>query len=177
MIFAAVSAASQAQPRPTEFQVEAAYLYNFGKFVRWPDNSGPSPQSPFLLCVMGRDPFQGALDAVISGQTIGGAPVAVKKVVDLNGLSGCRILYVNREDVGRFRSALDIAHHLPIVTVSEAPDFLKQGGIIQFVLVGDRIRFAVNLTAAHNAGIELSAELLKVATRVVGENSTGQVRP
>jgi hypothetical protein len=124
--------------------------------------------------VLGRDPFDGALEAVVSGQTIGGRPIALRKVVDATGVPGCRVLYVPAEETRRFRPLLDAVRKSPILTVSDAPDFLERGGIIQFVLVSERVRFAVSMDAAQEAGLQLSAELLKVATRVVGPRMGGE---
>jgi hypothetical protein len=164
------SAAQPEQTHPTEYQIKAAYLYNFGKFVRWRDASSLSPGSAFPICVLGKDPFDGALEATVAGQTIGGNPISVKKVNSVAGVAGCKLLYVNADETKRFRSIMDTVRRLPILTVSDAPDFLDNGGIIQFVVISKRVRFEVNLNAARDAGVQLSAELLKVATRVVGNN-------
>jgi YfiR/HmsC-like len=163
------------EPHPTEYQVQAAYLYNFGKFVRWPANAALRPGAPFTLCVLGKDPFQGALDSLVTGQTVGGSPVAVQRVADTKELGACRLLYATRAESTRFKTVLDAARRLPVITVSDAPDFLQRGGIIQFVIVNNRVRFAINLDAAREAHLQLSAELLKVATKVIGENVIGEV--
>jgi hypothetical protein len=156
------------EARPTEFQVKAAYLYNFGKFVRWPDSAAPSLDSPFTICVVGKNPFDDALEAAVAGQTINGHRVSLKNVTEVSKVAGCQILYVDGSETRRFKSVLNSVRRMPVVTVSDAGDFLDQGGMIQFVLVNDHVRFAVNLVAAREAGIQLSAELLKAATKVTG---------
>ncbi|HVO62081.1 MAG TPA: YfiR family protein [Terriglobales bacterium] len=156
------------EPRPTEYQVKAAYLYNFGRFVRWPTDAAPAQGAAFNICILGRDPFDGALRAVVAGQTINGHPVTVKEVSDSSGAEGCQIVYVDGTETKRFRSVLNNVRRMPLVTVSDSADFLDRGGIIQFTLINDRVRFAVNLEAAREARLQLSAELLKVAIKVTG---------
>jgi len=178
--FAAVSnesATPAAQDtHPTEYQVEAAYLYNFGKFVRWPDATAPRSDAAFTICVLGRNPFDGGLKAVVAGQTINGHLVNVKEVSDITNAEDCQIVYVKEAETKRFREVLNRVRRMPLVTVSDAGDFLDRGGIIQFVLVNDRVRFAVNLEAARIAGVELSAELLKVAVKVTGSDAAKEHR-
>ena len=171
------TALASGQTKATELQVKAAYLYNFGKFVRWTEAGGAS-DARFTICVLGKDPFDGALDSVVSGESIAGKPLAVKRVADRSSVTGCRVLYVSGSEARRFSSLLQELRRMPILTVSDAPDFLRQGGIIQFVTTNDRVRFEVNLPAAQDAGIQLSSELLKVAVKVVGsDTASGQERP
>lgn len=171
-----VTSSASSQQHPTEVQVEAAYLYNFGKFVRWPENSIRVQNSPFTICVLGKDPFDGALESVIAGESIGGARLVVKNIASIEGASGCKVMYINKEELRKFKPALDNLRRLPIVTVSDAGGFLQQGGMIQFVLVNNRVRFEVNLDAAHTAGIEFSSELLKVANKVVTRSALAEER-
>lgn len=168
------SACSGQQGHPTDTQVKAAYLYNFGKFVRFPDASA---LSSFNICILGRDPFQDALQSAIAGESIGGMPLTVRELTDGNDISACRVLYISGAELRRFRPLLAQVRHLPILTVSDGEEFLRQGGIVQFVMVGDRVRFEVNLDAAHQARLDLSSELLKVATRVIGNNFGSGERP
>jgi hypothetical protein len=161
-------------PRPTEFQVKAAYLYNFGKFVRWPEGVSTGPA--FTMCVLGKDPFEGALEQVTDGQKVNGLAVELRSITAVDGIKGCRVLFINGAEAGKWRSGIIAAKKLSVLTVSDAPEFLQRGGMIQFVLVGDRVRFEVDLDAAREAGLQLSAELLKVAARVVAQNSPGEQR-
>jgi hypothetical protein len=165
--------ASAQSPRPTEFQVKAAYLYNFGKFVRWPESA--SSRQVFTMCVFGNDPFDGALQQVTDGQKVNGLSVEVRQVTALDEIKGCRVLFINGEEPG-WRSGIATAKKLSVLTVGDAPDFLERGGMIQFVLIANRVRFEVNLDAAREAGLQLSAELLKVAAKVVAQNSPGGQR-
>lgn len=152
--------------RPSEYQVEAAYLYNFGKFVSWPADAGVA--SEFDVCVLGTDPFGSLLDATVSDSTINGKRVIARRISRALDAAGCRVVFVAASQSQRLGSDLAVLSKLHVLTVGDNPRFLERGGMIQFVFEGDRVRFAVNLTAAQEAGLTLSSELLKVATRVVG---------
>ena len=152
--------------RPSEYQVKAAYLYNFGKFVNWPADAVAA--SEFDVCVLGTDPFGPLLDATVSDSTINGKRVIARRIVRAQDAAGCRVVFIAASESQRLGSALAVLSRLHVLTVSDNPHFLERGGIIQFIVEGDRVRFAVNLSAAQEAGLTLSSELLKVATKVVG---------
>lgn len=150
-------------PKPTEYQVKAAYLYNFGKFIRWPAASGKGDS--FAICVLGRDPFGSTLDATLAGETIDGRKVTAVRMARAQDAAECRILFISSSESGRLNEVL-AALGKGVLTVSDMPHFAEHGGMIQFVLEGDRVRFEVNLGAAQRAGLSPSSELLKVATTV-----------
>lgn len=152
--------------RPSEYQVKAAYLYNFGKFVNWPPNAAAT--SNFEVCVLGADPFGPLLEATVSDSTINGKRVIARRIARAQDAAGCRVVFVAASESPHLGSDLAVLSKLHVLTVSDNPHFLERGGMIQFIFEGDRVRFAVNLTAAQEAGLTLSSELLKVATRVVG---------
>jgi hypothetical protein len=152
--------------RPSEYQVKAAYLYNFGKFVNWPADVATA--SEFDVCVLGRDPFGPLLDATVSDSTINGKRVNAKRIARAQDAAACRVVFIAASESQRLSSDLAALSKLHVLTVSDNPHFLDRGGMIQFVFEGDRVRFAVNLTAAQEAGLTLSSELLTVATKVVG---------
>jgi hypothetical protein len=150
-------------PRAEESQVKAAFLYNFGKFVKWPN--GQSPQS-FTICVLGKDPFGPELDSIVSGELVDGRPVTVRRIAGTQDAAVCRILFISVSEQNRLGLILSAVSKLPVLTVSDMPEFIERGGMIQFVLVGGRVRFDVNLGSTENSGLAMSSELLKVAQRV-----------
>jgi len=150
--------------RPTEYQVKAAYLANFAKFVEWPPGA-ITDDSPIPVCVAGQDPFGPALDSAVSGESVRGHPLVVRRIGDMRDVNGCRVLFVPSNEA-LIESAVVSAERMPLLTVSDAPDFLKRGGMIKFVLDSNRVRFEINLAAAKTAGLNLSSELLRVATAV-----------
>jgi hypothetical protein len=170
----AVWAAAPTEPvqaeRTSPDQVEAAYLYNFGKFVRWPAEAS---QRTMVLCVAGQDSVNQFLSRMVAGERIEGHALEVKRLEHSADAGSCSILYVGagkRERQDRYLAAVA---GKPVLTVGEAPDFLARGGIIQFVLTGDHVRFSVNLDAANRSSLQLSSELLKVAFSVTGKSRMG----
>jgi YfiR/HmsC-like len=152
--------------KPTEYEVQAAYLSNFGRFVEWPVRAGASERDPFYICVLGQDPFGPLLDAALKGETIGGAPMVAKRVAGVADAANCRIVYVNPSKDTQLRPLLAALARSNVLTVGDIFDFTRQGGMIQFVLDGNRVRFEINLAAAQRAGLNLSSQLLKVAVAV-----------
>ncbi len=158
---------------PTESDVEAVYLYNFAKFVAWPSNPQPethaATQNPALnICVLGTDPFGPTLDQVVANAKINDRPLAVLRLSKISSVSACSIVFIGHSEASHLEKDLSALAQFPILTVSDIPGFLDQGGTIQFVLQQDRVRFEVNLAAAHKSGLTLSSQLLKVAIKVVG---------
>jgi uncharacterized protein DUF4154 len=150
----------------TESQVKAAYLYNFGKFVRWQTDRAGSPQT-LTICVLGKDPFGAVLDATVEGESIDGKKITVKRLPNIQDLAPCSILFVAMSEESRLGPDLSAAQHQGLLTVSDIPHFAEHGGIIGFVMLQDKIRFEVNRGAAEQSHLTLSSELLKVASRVI----------
>lgn len=149
----------------SQYDVEAAYLFNFAKFVTWPATP-PAQNGAFNICVFGDDPFGPSLDRIISGEKIGGKVVVDKKISSPEEAPTCSILYISSSEVSRLNRVLSVVKDAPILTVSDIPDFTERGGIIQFVLRENRVRFEVNLVPAQRDRLTLSSELLKVAVGV-----------
>ncbi len=165
----AISSLAQ-QVHPTESQVKAAYLYNFGRFVEWKSDRGPNGDS-FELCVLGQDPFGPILDATVGGESINLRKITVKRISKLPEAAGCNVLYISTSEAGRLGPIIEAAHHSGTLTVSDIPHFVDHGGIIGFVKQQDRIRFEVNRSAAEDSHLTLSSELLKVAFKVVNKDT------
>ena len=152
--------------KPTDYDVKAAYLYNFGRFVEWPAKVPVDRSGPFAVCVLGQDPFGPSLDATLAGETIDGKAIVAKRISGTEESGDCQILFLHLADDSRFGKIIAELDKKPILTVSDMPQFIKRGGMIQFVPEEQKVRFEVNLTATQHAGLKLSSELLKVATAV-----------
>jgi hypothetical protein len=155
-----------AQAPPSEYDVKAAYLYNFGKFVKWPESSTKGAQ--FTICVLGDNPFKGALASIVAGEKVNGKPAVVVHPESGRSASDCNILFITRAEQHRVRRILESLDVGGTLTVSDIPGFVEDGGMIQFVNQGGRIRFTINIAAAQQAGLSVSSELLKVASSVKG---------
>lgn len=164
-LFASWTLEAQA-PAASEFQVKAAYLYNFGRFVSWPDQNPSEATEGFEICVLGTDPFGPTLDTTLASAVIGGKAVTAKRITKPQDFDNCRILFISSSEERRLKEILTTLNNASVLTVSDIPRFSERGGMIGFVLDGNRIRFDVNLSTAQNARLMLSSELLKVATNV-----------
>ena len=152
--------------KPTEYEVKAAYLYNFGKFVRWPEGAAAGSANTFFICVIGKDPFGKSLDATLEGASWKGKPVIAKRITSVDQAADCQVLFIPASEAEQWSQLQPTLQKLPILTVSDAPRFARRAGMIEFLLSENRVRFEVNLEAAEKAGLSLSSQLLKVAIRV-----------
>jgi hypothetical protein len=158
----AAYARAQAE-RVSEYQVKAAFLYNFAKFVEWPDAPSTNGRDPILLCVAGRDPFGKILEQTILGKTANGHPFMIKLFKKDEDASGCHILFTDSSDETYIRSLFDRLKGSSVLTVGETGKFLRLGGIINFTLEENRVRFEINVDAAERARLKISSKLLSVA--------------
>jgi hypothetical protein len=148
--------------KPNEYEVKAVYLYNFGKFVRWPSATGET----FAICVLGQDPFGPALNATVAGETINGANITAARISRVEEAANCRIVFISSSEEARLKQILSALDRSSVLTVSDLPQFSRHGGMVEFVFDGKKIRFEVNLAPAEHAGLEFSSELLKLAANV-----------
>lgn len=151
-------------PKTTEYQVKAAYLANFPRFVQWP--AGAARGESFDICVLGHDPFGGALDAAVAGETIERVPVAARRIARPEEAGDCRVLFISASEEKQWKEILTALKTSSVLTVSDMREFARRGGIVQFILDGSRVRFEVNLAATVSSGLKLSSELLKLAVAV-----------
>jgi hypothetical protein len=170
-IFSGVAMLPAQQAKPGEYQVKAAYLYNFGRFIAWP--AKVATDGSFNICVLGQDPFGLALNATLADQNIDGKSVVAKRIPDAADALNCRILFISSSEGEHLKRILTTLKDVSVLTVSDLPDFSKSGGMVQFTTEGSRVRFEVNLAAAEHAGLVLSSELLKVAVNVRREGALG----
>jgi hypothetical protein len=167
--FLALSLTATSSPaqevHPTESQVKAAYLYNFGKFVGW--QADRASADSFEICVLGKDPFGAVLDATVAGESIGGRKITIEKPPGIEQATGCSVLFVSLSEESRLAPILATAQKMSLLTVSDIPRFVERGGIIGLVAQQGKIRFEVNRSAAERSHLTLSSDLLKVAIKVI----------
>lgn len=150
---------------PQEYAVKAGFLYNFPKFVEWP--AGALSGANFVLCVVGTDPFEAVLDT-LNGKLVGGRPLVVKRYSAADPLGQCQILFVSDSERRRMGQILAAIGKAPVLLVSEMENFTQLGGMIQFVTTDKGIQFEVNTEMARRHGLQFSARLLQLASRVIG---------
>lgn len=145
-----------------EYDVKAAFLLNFTKFISWPPTAFATADAPFLICILGDDPFGRSIDQVIEGESVQGHRIAVARLRPDDHKS-CQLLYISDKRM----PSTPLADAGPgVLTVGEGDDFIHQGGIVAFVVDHHHVRFDINLKAADNAGLKLSSKLLSVARLV-----------
>ncbi len=174
LLFSSVLPASAVNPsaanQPSESDVEAVYLFDFGKFVRWPP---AADQGVLRICVAGSQTFAAALQKTIANENIGGRPLDVRLMMHPADEAGCAILFIESTEHAHVDELLQAVATRPTLTVSDMPDFLSRGGMIQFQVVEKRVRFSVDLNAVNRAHLTMSSELLKVALSVKGRLQEG----
>jgi hypothetical protein len=148
---------------PGEYEVKAALLFNFAKFVTWPAASFPSPDAPFAIGVVGDDPFGPALENVLAGKVVGGRPIVIRRWRTIADAGECQILFIAASERTRWRRIFDILAQQPVLTVSDGPDFAPQGGMIGLTVVDGHLRFDINPVGATRAHLEVSSRLLSLA--------------
>jgi hypothetical protein len=158
--------------RGLEYEVKAAYLYNIVNFVTWPPDAFAGATDPLHVCVVGTDPFGRLLDRAIEGGTANQRPIVVDRVADAANVTACHLIFLPGANTDRIDRAVRAAAQRPVLTVGEAPDFLRRGGMIAFVVDGGRVRLDINLPTASSRGLTLSSRLLQVARTVIGKGQT-----
>ena len=148
-----------------EMAVKASYLTKFAPFVEWPQRSFASATSPLRICVAGDDALGAMLDQAARGQRMQDHPITVARLASLDAATGanCQILFVGKTASGS--AMLRGIAGQPVLTVTDRSRG-GSGGIIQFVMQGSRVRFAVDVAAANTAGIQISSKLLGLAVEV-----------
>ena len=150
------TSAALAQEQSLEYQVKAAYLYNFVKFVDWPAGA---VSGAITICTAGDSPLTSALEQIVRNETVGGHSLAVRAV--MTPQSGCNVVYLPRDvPPGEY---LRVARAGPVLTVGESVDFIAQGGIINFVRDAGMLRFEIDQEAARHARLQISSRLLRLA--------------
>jgi hypothetical protein len=156
----------------TEYRIKAAFLYNFSRFVDWPDSIIQTGR--FTICVLGVDHFGDALDNLM-GKRVQDSTLHIRRLHAAADMDDCRMVYVSVSESDRVHDILASLEAQPILTVSDTADFAEQGGIIRLKLVDKKVRFDINIDAAQRAGLNISSKLLSLAT-IVRDTDTGNAR-
>jgi YfiR/HmsC-like len=163
-LFCAVGSAQSDQP--SEYEVKAAFLFNFTKFVEWPDGSFDGPHAPIVIGIIGEDPFGESLTRIVAGQEAQGRAIAIRKYRRGDDLRRCHVLFISASERQRTAQILAGLQDAGVLTVSDIDGFAAAGGIMQFVMQENHVRFVVNLDAAIQSKLRVSAKLLALARLV-----------
>ncbi len=146
--------------------LKAVFLFNFAHFVDWPEDAFASESSPIVIAVLGEDPFGAALDEVVRAETVNQRPIVVERHRRLQDLGQCHILYISPSETDRQERIFAAVRGKPVLTVGETEGFAKNGGIIRFQRVENRINLVINHEAAKAARLRISSQVLRAATIV-----------
>jgi hypothetical protein len=163
LLVARPAAAADEETAFDEYKVKAAYLYNLTKFVTWPDSSFPSPDSDFVIAILGADPFGQPMDQLLLDRTAIGRRIRLERVDSVERLARCHILFISRSMESGAQTILEQLAGQPVLTVSDMAGFGEIGGVFAFYLEGPNVRFEVNQSAARKSGLQVSAKLLSLA--------------
>jgi hypothetical protein len=152
---------------PDEYQVEAVFLLHFTQFVEWPAQAFGDAHTPFVIGVLGRDPFGSALDDAVRGETVNGHPLVVKRFPGAADVSPCQILFIDRSAVSDANRVIGSVSHNGTLTVSDVAVPGPEDVIIRFLNEDRRIRLRINVDFARTAGLTISSKLLRPA-QVIG---------
>jgi hypothetical protein len=149
--------------------IKAVFLFHFTQFVEWPQSAFPSKDAPFVIGILGPDPLEPALGAIVHGEAVGSHAIIVRQLKDQDEETGCQMLYVTEQgeslfDPRRIQGA-------PILTVGESDTFFKKGGVIEFYIDRRHVRLRVDLAHARSHFLVISAKLLRVADVTEGKTS------
>jgi hypothetical protein len=153
----------------TEYQVKAQYLVHFAKYIDWPPESFAMTNTPIVIGLYGEGKFGDELKTAMEGRTAAGRRIILQPIVKADDAAKCHILFVsapNRKSLGEILARLKTK---PVLTVGENPQFMEQGGVINFVMKADTVRLQINLDAARQANLKISSKLLGVADVVKGK--------
>ncbi len=159
MMFSGVTSVCAAPPN--EYQVKAAFLFNFAKFVEWPPSAFPDMNTPFVIGVLGSDPFGSYLDETVRGERVNSRPLVVQRYREASEIKQCHVLFISRSESHRLDQIVSSLKYRKILTVTDAGG--SGGVIVHFINEGNKIRFRIDVAAAKTADLTISSKLLRLA--------------
>ena len=158
----------KARAQYAEYEVKAAFLSSFAQFTKWPPSTFSDKSSPFVLGILGNDPFGGPLERKALEQTVSGRKVVIRRGRNVTDMRGCHLIFIAKSERNRVGDLLAAIQNLAglqgtaILTVGDTEQFTRQGGVIGFRMDGDQVRFDINSGAAQRVGLQISSRVLKL---------------
>jgi hypothetical protein len=144
-----------------EYQIKAVFLFNFAQFVEWPPGAFSGPGEPFVIGVLGDDPFGPYLDEAVRGEKVNNRPISIVRFARAEDIKTCHILYISRSEAGRLQEILSAIRGRSILTVSDVEASGGVGGMIRFFTENNKVRLRIDNEAAKSAGLKISSKLLR----------------
>ena len=155
--------------QPSEYQLKAAFLFNFAKFVEWPPAAFAEPNSPLIIGILGENPFGDVLEETVRGKSLNNHPLAVRTFRSVAESTNCHVLFISASEADRLPAILARLKGRSILTVGDTKDFVARDGIVGFTVDHKRLKLRVNLAAADAAKLTISSKLLRQADVVRGD--------
>jgi len=177
ILFTLVGWPSESSGQVTEYEIKAAFLYNFGKFVEWPEETLRDPEAPFIIGILGQDPFGKILDRLVAEGRLKNHKITIKRFERLPDLEFCHILFIGKSEKKRLPDIIEKIEQQCILTVSEIQNFIDFDGMIGLITTPEnKVRFEINLAAATDAGLKMSSRLLRLAQNLKGWQTNGKTK-
>lgn len=145
-----------------EYMLKAAFLYNFAIFTSWPERN----MDNFNLCIYGKDPFNRDFDSLMQKKNINERKVIIHRMNTTDRLDQCQLVFISRAAIGDLAGVINSIKDKPVLTVADSPGVSEQGVVLNMNVKDDKITFEANLNRARKAGLNLSSQLLRLATEV-----------
>jgi hypothetical protein len=152
-----------AQQQPSEYELKAAFLFNFAKFVEWPPDAFAHTNSPIVIGILGKNVFGDNLKKIINDRKVNNRSFQFLNLDSASQATNCQILFINSSEKNDYAKIIGSLHNASVLTISEADGFLKAGGMINFLIEGKNIRFQISDDAAKKARLKISSKLLSLA--------------
>ena len=158
--------AAAESPAAPEYQLKAAFLFNFTQFVEWPAVAFADAQAPFVIGVLGDDPFGAVLDETVRGETVGGRPLLVQRYRKAEDIKACHVLFISKSEAAGLERIVAALKDRNVLTVGDTEGFARRGVLVRLVTEDKKIRLHINADAAKAVGLVLSSKLLRLAELV-----------
>jgi hypothetical protein len=152
-----------ASPPMDEYQVKAAFIYNFAKFVQWPVDAFKGPSDPISICVLGQDPFGSSLGDTVANRSIDGRSLIIRHLANIKQVVGCHVLFIGSAEDKRLPSTVADIRATGVLTIGDSDFSGVDGVVINFKLEGGKVRFDINVDAAEREKLRISSRLLSLA--------------
>ncbi len=162
LLFSITIFSAQAQA-PREYQIKAAFLFNFTQFVEWPASCFSTDKDPFIIGIIGENPFGSYLEEIVVGEKVNGHPLVIRYFKTLEEIKSCHILYINLSQTSKLEQVVAGLKGKTILTVSDRTDFIQEGGTLRFFTKNNKIQFQINPEAGKKANLIISSKLLRLA--------------
>jgi hypothetical protein len=167
------TAAYEDSTTPPEYAVKAAFIYNFAKYIQWPAASASEAKKPFVIGIIGKDPFGQAIDDAMRGLSMQDRTVVVRRLTGIDDVTACSILFISSTEKNNLQRILDVLRKAPVLTVGDMDQFAERGGMINLTTEENRVRFEINVEAIERVGMKPGSHLLRLA-RIVTDSRPGR---